>query len=84
MAAAARVGRVEETDMLSWFPEEFSPRVELDPTDALIPRSLLDDGTDDPDEEGDPTPGTAPLDTRSLHWTQALLEACQGGRPAED
>jgi hypothetical protein len=76
---------VEETDMLSWFPEEFSleaTRAELDPTDALIPRSLLDDEADDPDGKGDPASGATPPDTRRLDWTRALLEACQG--PAED
>ena len=73
--------------MLSWFPEDFAlmaPRVELDPTDALSPRSLLDEESGDEDEDGDGPSGAVPLETRSLHWTQALLEACQGVRPAEN
>jgi len=77
---------VEETDMMSWFSEEFSlvaTRAELDPTDALTPRSL-DDDADDRDEVGDPSWEAVPPDTRVLHWTQALLEACQGLRPAGD
>jgi hypothetical protein len=47
---------VEDTDMMSWFPEEFSlvaTRAELDPTDALTPRALFDDDADDRDEAGD-------------------------------
>jgi hypothetical protein len=75
--------------MMSWFPEEFSlvaPRTELDPTDALAPRSLVDEDedADDRDEQSDPPSAAVQLDTRGLHWTRALLEACQGVRPAED
>jgi hypothetical protein len=78
---------VEDTDMMSWFPEEFSlvaTRAELDPTDALTPRALFDDDADDRDEAGDPSSEALPPDTRGLHWTRALLEACQDFRSAED
>jgi len=66
--------------MTGSFPEEspaVAPRAELDPTDGVIPRALADDGADDPDTADDPSPEAGQLDTRCLHWTRALLEACQ-------
>jgi len=72
--------------MTGSFPEEslpVAPRAELDPTDAVIPRALADDGADDPEAAGDSSPEATQLDTRCLHWTRALMEACQRLQPAD-